>query len=96
MSDWAEFCETFEIDPNDPEQFDALLDRWAKSEGTPTGVGFHRVDLKAFLRSLANFGCERCGGTGYIGRHKTVERGRCFKCFPDSRWEGLKLPGEFT
>lgn len=96
MSDWTEFCEAFKIDPNDPEQFDALLDKWAKSEKSATGVEFQRVDIKAFLRSWATVGCERCGGTGYIGRHKTVERGRCFKCFPDSRWETLRFPGGST
>ena len=89
MSDWAEFCEAFKIDPNNPDQFDRLLDRWSKSEESASGVGYQRVNLKAFLQSLANSDCERCGGSGYIGRYKTVEEGRCFKCFPESRWEKL-------
>lgn len=96
MSDWAEFCEAFKIDPNDPEQFDAMLVQWAKSEKSATGVGFQHVDIKAFLRSWANVGCERCGGTGYIGRYKTVERGRCFTCFPESRWVRLAFLGQST
>ena len=91
MSDWAEFCEAFKIDPNDPDQFDRLLDRWSKSEETDSGVRFQSVNLRDFLQTRANPYCGRCGGTGYIGQFKTVEKGRCFKCFPDSRWHQLVL-----
>ena len=89
MSDWADFCEAFKIDPNDPDQFDRLLDQWSKDEEPVSGVRYQRVNLKAFLQSFANAECERCGGSGYIGQYKKVEQGRCFKCFPDSRWKRM-------
>ena len=89
MSDWADFCDAFKIDPNDPEQFDRLLNQWSKDEKPVSNVRYQQVDIKEFLHSFANFGCERCGGSGYLGQHKTVERGRCFACFPDSRWKRL-------
>lgn len=91
MSDWQDFCETFKIDPNDPDQFDQLLDKWSEEE-RPSGVSFQQVDLKAFFRSLANPYCSRCGGSGYIGSFKRIEDGRCFKCIPDSRWELVVNP----
>ena len=89
MSDWADFCDAFKIDPNDPDQFDRLLDKWSRDEKPASGVRYQRVNLREFLQSFANPECERCGGSGYIGQYKTVEQGRCFKCFPDSRWNRL-------
>lgn len=89
MSDWADFCETMKIDPNEPDQFDQLLEQWSKDERGTTDVRFRNVDLRAFLRTLANPGCEKCDGTGYIDRYKAVEGGRCFECLPDSRWNKL-------
>lgn len=91
MSDWEDFCESFDIDPNDPEQFDDLLDRWS-SEERVLGVSFQLVNLKAFFQSMANPYCSRCGGAGYIGTFKKIEDGRCFKCIPDSRWDRLAKP----
>lgn len=91
MSEWAEFCEAFKIDPNDPDQFDRLLDRWSKTGESNTGVRFQLVNLREFLQTRANPYCSRCRGTGYIGQFKTVEKGRCFKCFPDSRWQQLVI-----
>jgi len=81
--------DSFKIDPNDPDQFDRLLDQWSKDEESVSGVHYQRVNLKEFLQSFAKAECERCGGSGYIGQYKAVEQGRCFKCFPDSRWKRM-------
>ena len=89
MSDWADFCESFKIDPNDPDQFDRLLDQWSKGDEPVSDLRHQRVNLRAFLQTFANPSCGRCSGDGYIGRFKTTEKGRCFKCFPDSRWNKL-------
>lgn len=91
MSDWEDFCQSMKIDPHDPDQFDQLLDRWSKAEEKPMGVQYRAVNLREFLQTHSNQHCGRCGGTGYIGEWKTVERGRCFLCFPDRRWKQLVL-----
>lgn len=91
MSDWEDFCETFNIDPNNPDQFDDLLDRWSKEERL-SGVSYQMVNIKAFFQSLANPYCSRCGGAGYIGTFKRIEDGRCFKCIPDNRRAQLVTP----
>lgn len=91
MSDWEYFCETFNIDPSDPDQFDDLLARWSKEEQS-ADVAYQQVNIKAFFQSLANPYCSKCGGTGYIGTFKRIEDGRCFKCIPDSRWDQLIKP----
>lgn len=89
MSDWAEFCELMNIDPNDPEQFDELLVQWSKDGKGTRDPRFQRIDLKAYLISLANPSCIKCSGSGYIGKYQHVEGGRCFECLPDRRWNSL-------
>lgn len=92
MSDWADFCEAFDIDPNRPDEFDQLLARWSREEARGSGVQYQQVNLKDVLRSVADPECDRCGGSGYIGVFQHISRGRCFKCLPDARWEALRLP----
>lgn len=89
MSDWEEFCEAMKIDPNEPDQFDELLDNWSKDEKSTAGLAYRRVNFKHFLNTRSNPSCSRCGGTGYLGKYKKIADGRCFKCFPDSRWNQL-------
>lgn len=85
MSDWSEFCELFEIDPNDPDQFDEVLDSFSKESQT-------RLEkFKDKLRYFAIPNCERCSGTGYIALYNHVEVGRCFACLPDHRWKELNI-----
>ncbi len=85
MSDWEDFCESMNIDPSDPEQFDRLLDKWSKEELMAENRG--NIGYKALLRAACNPECSKCGGTGYIGRFKWVAEGRCFSCLPDWYWE---------
>lgn len=83
MSDWADFCDEFGIDPNDPDQFDDLLSYICSDEPILTNrITGHR----ATLRQLANENCSRCNGTGYISCFKRICGGRCFKCIPDWIW----------
>lgn len=32
MSDWEDFCESSNINPHDPDQFDRLVDKWSKDD----------------------------------------------------------------
>lgn len=34
MSDWEDFCESSNIDPHDPDQFDRALDRWSNESSS--------------------------------------------------------------
>lgn len=79
MSDWADFCEMVGIDMNDPDQFDAWLDSSADEQWVLT-KRFTPAQLQHV--GAANPYCSRCGGSGYIGRYRHVENGRCFRCFP--------------
>lgn len=42
--------------------------------------------FKKILAGLANPYCERCRGTGYVGRFKHICGGRCFKCISENEW----------
>lgn len=91
MSDWADFCESCGIDPNDPEQFDNLLDSFSKEEEEKPVLIHKKTGVKYTFNSLADKDCARCNGTGYIGRYKWNCNGRCFKCISDSIWNQLKI-----
>ena len=84
MSDWDEFCENFKINPNDPEEFDNLIDSFSKENEK---ILIHKITgTRRSFSDLADKSCGRCNGTGYIGRYSWNCNGRCFKCIPDYIW----------
>lgn len=86
MSDWEDLCETLSIDPQDPDGLEELLDRESREEiSMPASTNWYA--WKAYLKAHAEPDCARCQGTGYVGRYREIENGRCFLCFPDSTWE---------
>lgn len=90
MSDWADFCEFSGIDPNDPDEFEKLLEQY--SEEHEKLILIDKVTGKKYsFKSLANPFCSKCGGTGYIGKFKWNCDGRCFKCIPDRVWNRLTI-----
>lgn len=90
MSDWADFCKMTGIDPNDPDEFDALLEKYS-NENEQITLTDKITGKKYSFKSLANPSCPRCRGTGYIGKFEWVCNGRCFKCIPDTRWNQLTI-----
>lgn len=87
MSDWADFCESAGINPNNPAEFDGWLER--QQERTPhqhMPVSLELTPRQRMAR-LANPHCTRCSGTGYVGRYNWNCGGRCFACLPDELWE---------
>ena len=85
MSDWADFCEGVGIDPNAPNQFDEWLYKESTAQtGAPGRSAL--VNHRKRLANLADPGCDRCGGTGYLGKYRWNCGGRCFRCLPDERW----------
>ena len=42
--------------------------------------------FKKMLAGFANPYCQRCSGTGYLGRFKHICAGRCFKCISENEW----------
>lgn len=81
MSDWEDFCESMNIDPCDPDQFDALLASWSREEER----SWRNTSAEG---GRADPGCSRCHGKGYIAKYRHIENGRCFKCFSGSLWKG--------
>ena len=90
MSDWADFCELTGIDPNNPDEFDDLLEKYSK-ENEKVILVDTATGKKYSFKSLADPACQRCSGTGYIGKFKWNCSGRCFKCISDSRWDQLRI-----
>lgn len=88
MSDWEDLCGTLQIDPQDPDGLEDLLDRESREERVRS-LGDGLLGLRARLKVHADPSCLRCGGEGYLGRYKDIERGRCFLCLPDSTWESV-------
>lgn len=90
MSDWADFCEFSGIDPNDPEEFDNLLEEYSNEIEKITLT--HKISGRKYsFKSIANPFCQKCGGTGYLGIFKRICNGRCFKCIPDHLWNQLTI-----
>ena len=85
MSDWADFCQLFNIDPNDPKQFEDLLRRLHEDEPELVKEDW-LLGHRHIFRKLSHPNCSRCDGTGYLGKFKHVSSGRCFRCIPDGRW----------
>lgn len=46
-------------------------------------------EYKQALKRCADKNCVACQGTGYRGKFRYLEGGRCFKCIPDTRWNNL-------
>lgn len=88
MSDWADFCEYFEINPNDPDEFDRLIDSF--SEDNEKILVDKNTGIRYSFSDLADKSCYRCNGTGYIGKYKWNCGGRCFKCIPDYIWNKME------
>lgn len=88
MSDWADFCESFGINPNEPDEFDELLDSFfEKDEPIP----IHKITGNVIpFRQLADKHCGKCRGTGYISKFKWNCGGRCFDCIPDRKLNQYK------
>lgn len=87
MSDWADFCESVGINPNNPDEFDDWLAR--QDERTPRQQINAALGLtpRQLMARLANPRCARCNGTGYVGRFRWNCGGRCFACLSDKHWE---------
>lgn len=86
MSDWADFCESVGINPNNPDQFDDWLAR--QPERTPRNQlnAYPGLTPRQLMSRLADPLCARCRGTGYLGTFRWNCDGRCFACLPDALW----------
>ena len=65
------------------------IDYNENKDNVPTRYSAPSREFKDKLKYFADSDCSRCGGTGYIGRFKSIEAGRCFACLPDYYWEQL-------
>lgn len=65
------------------------VDHREHNDNAPPRYSAPSLQFKNVLQFHANRYCARCGGTGYIGNFNSTAGGRCFKCIPDQRWEGL-------
>lgn len=65
------------------------IDYKENRDNSPASISAPNAHFKAVLEYYAHKNCSRCGGTGYIGRFKHCDGGRCYQCIPDQRWEIL-------
>jgi hypothetical protein len=87
MSDWADFCDSVGINPNNPDEFDDWLARQQERTPDQRMTASRRLTQRQKMAFLANPFCTRCRGTGYIGMFNWNCGGRCFACLPDELWE---------
>lgn len=66
------------------------VDSRIHNDNVPARYSAPSANFKEILADSAKRYCDRCSGTGYLGRFKHVCAGRCFKCIPDMAWEDAK------
>lgn len=86
MSDWADFCDLEGIAPNEPDQFDDWLSKLDTPQPTAPQGAHLVLEPRELMNGLADPLCNRCSGTGRLGRYSWNCGGRCFACLPDARW----------
>jgi hypothetical protein len=86
MSDWADFCDSVGINPNNPDEFDNWLAGQHERAPRQKLNAYVGLTPRQRMARLANPLCVRCGGTGYVGRYRWNCEGRCFACLPDELW----------
>lgn len=63
------------------------VDSRIHNDNAPARYSAPSANFKEILADSAKRYCDRCSGTGYIGRFNHVRAGRCFKCIPKTAWE---------
>lgn len=63
------------------------IDYRERNDNAPARYSAPSACFKKVLASHANPYCQRCSGTGYLGRYNHVCAGRCFRCIPENIWE---------
>ena len=89
MRDWADFCESQDLDPNNPDEFDDWLSSMDCEKPARRPASGLVLDERELMNAWAGPECVPCRRTGYIGRYKHIAGGRCFTCLPDRRWFSL-------
>lgn len=63
------------------------VDSRIQNDNAPARYSPPSANFKEILAGYAKRYCDRCSGTGYLGRFKHVCAGRCFKCIPENVFE---------
>lgn len=66
------------------------IDRKEHSDNAPASYSSPSSRYKLALKVHAAPNCPKCSGTGYIGKYKALEGGRCFECLPDRLWNDMR------